>query len=282
MKVVSYSLGGTPAYGVVRGDGVVTVSHKLGKQYPSLGAILRAGALHRIATAAAGEAPDLKVKDLAFLPVVWDPEKVLLVGLNYEAHRIETGRDKTEHPSIFARFNSAQVGHNQPMLRPKVSERLDFEGELALVIGRRGRYIPRAEALDYVAGYSCYNDGSVRDWQRHTTQFTPGKNFPKTGGFGPFLVTPDEVGDVQKLNLETRLNGQVVQQTNTSDMTYTVAHCIEYISSFTELVPGDVISTGTPSGVGAARKPPLWMKAGDVVEVEIEKVGLLRNPIADE
>jgi 2-keto-4-pentenoate hydratase/2-oxohepta-3-ene-1,7-dioic acid hydratase in catechol pathway len=150
------------------------------------------------------------------------------------------------------------------------------------VIGRRGRYIPRAEALDYVAGYSCYNDGSVRDWQRHTTQFTPGKNFPKTGGFGPYLVTPDEVGDVQNLNLETRLNGHVVQRTNTADMTYTVAHCIEYISSFTELVPGDVISTGTPSGVGAARKPPLWMKAGDVVEVEIEKVGLLRNPIADE
>ena len=282
MKVASYLSGGRPAYGVVRGDGLVTVSNKLSQKYPTLCAVLKAGALHALATAAAGEAADTKIKDVTFLPVVWDPDKILLVGLNYEAHRIETGRDKTEHPSIFTRFTSAQVGHNQPIVRPKVSERLDFEGELALVIGRTGRYIPRANALDYVAGYACYNDGSVRDWQRHTTQFTPGKNFPKTGGFGPYLVTPEEVGDVQNLELETRLNGKVVQKTNTGDMTYTVAHCIEYISGFTELMPGDVISTGTPSGVGAARKPPLWMKAGDTVEVEISKVGLLSNPSADE
>ena len=168
------------------------------------------------------------------------------------------------------------------MLRPRVSTRLDFEGELAVIIGRRGRYVARADAMTLVAGYACYNDGSVRDFQRHSTQFTPGKNFPSTGGFGPWLITPDEAGDIRHGTLTTRLNGTVVQQARLDDLIFDIPALIEYCTTFTELVPGDVIVTGTPGGVGAARKPPLWLQPGDRVEVDISNVGVLRNPVAQE
>jgi 2-keto-4-pentenoate hydratase/2-oxohepta-3-ene-1,7-dioic acid hydratase in catechol pathway len=187
-----------------------------------------------------------------------------------------------EFPVIFVRFESSHVGHLEPILRPKVSQQFDYEGELAVIIGKEGRYIPADAALDYVAGYSIYNDGSVRDWQRHTHQYTPGKNFPSSGAFGPWLVTSDKIPDPAKLRLTTRLNGKVVQDSGIDDLLFDVPSLIAYCSNFTTLLPGDVIVTGTPGGVGAARKPPLWMKPGDTIEVEISEIGTLRNPVAQE
>jgi 2-keto-4-pentenoate hydratase/2-oxohepta-3-ene-1,7-dioic acid hydratase in catechol pathway len=282
MKIASYLLGGRPAYGVVTDGGLITVSKGLGSKYASLRAVLEADALEEIRAAADGQAADAKVEDVQFLPVITDPTKILCVGLNYEAHRIEAGRDKTEFPTIFVRFPTSQVGHNQPMIRTKVSDQYDYEGELAIVIGKHGRYLSEDDALSIVAGYTCFNDGSIRDWQRHTIQFTPGKNFPNSGACGPWMTTADEIPDPQDLVLETRLNGEVVQHTNTDDMTYPVREIISYCSTFTDLMPGDVIPTGTPSGVGLARTPQLWMKPGDVVEVDISKIGILRNPIEAE
>jgi 2-keto-4-pentenoate hydratase/2-oxohepta-3-ene-1,7-dioic acid hydratase in catechol pathway len=226
--------------------------------------------------------PDFRLADIELLPPIPDPQKIICIGLNYRSHILETGREAPAKPVVFTRFANSQIGHGQPMIRPNVSEQLDFEGELAVVIGKRGRHVKRENALDHVIGYSCYNDGSVRDWQRHTHQFAPGKNFVATGGFGPWIVTTDEAGDVTKATLVTRLNGREVQRTTIDDLLFDVSSIIEYCSTFTELSPGDVIATGTTGGVGAARKPPLWMKPGDVVEVEISCVGVLRNVIEQE
>ena len=281
MKIASYLQSGNPAFGVVSDDGLITVNKALGNKYSDLRAVLEADSLDEIRAAADGESVDAGF-DVEFLPPILDPGKILCVGLNYEAHRIEAGRDKTQYPTIFVRFPSSQVGHNQPMIRPKISERYDYEGELAIVIGRHGRYLSEDDALSIVAGYTCFNDGSVRDWQRHTIQFTPGKNFPRSGACGPWMATADEIPDPQQLVLETRLNGEVVQHTDTDDMTYSVRRIISYCSTFTDLMPGDVIATGTPSGVALARTPPLWMKPGDVIEVDISKIGVLRNPIEAE
>ena len=261
--------------GIVADDGVV-----------DLGAGLRGlkwalGELGELADVARRK-PDWRLDELQLLPVIPDPDKILCVGLNYGAHVQETGNQPPSKPLIFVRFANSQVAHLQPLLRPRVSTRLDFEGELAVIIGRRGRHVARADAMSLVAGYACYNDGSVRDFQWHSTQFTPGKNFPSTGGFGPWLITQDEVGDIRRGTLTTRLNGTIVQQARLDDLIFDIPALIEYCSTFTELVPGDVIVTGTPGGVGAARKPPLWLQPGDVVEVDISSVGVLRNPVAQE
>ncbi|MCW5752508.1 MAG: fumarylacetoacetate hydrolase family protein, partial [Alphaproteobacteria bacterium] len=244
--------------------------------------VLEAGALHEVADAAKGAKPDRRLADLTLLPPVTDPAKIICVGVNYDEHRKETGRDPSAHPVLFTRWADTQVGHGQAMVKPRNSERFDYEGELAVIIGRECRHAGAADALTFIAGYSCYHDGSVRDWQRHTHQFTPGKNFPATGGFGPWMVTADEVPDPQKLHLTTRLNGQVVQDTPTDLMIFDVRSLIVYISAFTTLRPGDVIITGTPGGVGDKRNPPLYMKGGDVAEVEIRGIGILRNPIVNE
>lgn len=279
MKFASFSHFGRRSWGVVEGDIIADI----GTQGPATLklALGQPKALDAIKAAIPG-APRIAVKDVTLDPVLPNPDKILCVGLNYENHRKETGRDVVEHPTIFARFANSQIGHNAPILRPKCSSHLDFEGELAVVIGTAGRHIAKDKAFDHIAGYACYNDGSVRDWQRHTIQFTPGKNFMDTGAFGPFLVTPDEVGPLAELKLQTRLNGQVVQDTRIGDMIFDIPTIIAYCSTFTRLEIGDVIVTGTPGGVGAKRTPPLWMKPGDVVEVEIDRVGLLRNPIIDE
>jgi 2-keto-4-pentenoate hydratase/2-oxohepta-3-ene-1,7-dioic acid hydratase in catechol pathway len=216
------------------------------------------------------------------LPPIPEPDKILCVGINYVAHRDETGRSESAYPTLFTRFANTQVGHGQPLIRPLVSTEFDFEAELAVVIGKRGRHIPRENALSLVAGYSCYQDATLRDWQRHTSQFTPGKNFIATGGFGPWLLTADEVPDPSKLTVIGRLNGQEMQRSGTDLLIFDVPELIAYITAFTELVPGDVISTGTPGGVGSKRKPPVWMKAGDIFEVEVTGVGTLRNPVQDE
>jgi 2-keto-4-pentenoate hydratase/2-oxohepta-3-ene-1,7-dioic acid hydratase in catechol pathway len=277
MKLISYTHAGKPGFGIVTGQGIVALGARTGQ--PSLKHLLdRVDSLR----AYANEAPDLRLDEITYAPPIPNPDKILCIGINYQKHMEETGRERPKKPMIFTRFANTQVGNGQPMIRPRVSEQLDFEGELAFVIGRKGRHISEADALSHVAGYACYNDGSVRDWQFHTAQYTPGKNFVGTGGFGPWLVTPDEVPGIARATLTTRLNGREVQRTSTDDLFFKVPALIAYISDFTELVPGDVVVTGTPSGVGAFRKPPLWMKPGDVVEVEIEGIGVLRNPVAAE
>ena len=277
MKLISFLRpnDNRPSCGIVVGDGVVD----LGAGLRGLKRVL--GELDDLVGMAARK-PDWRLAELRLLPVIPDPDKILCVGLNYGAHIKETGNEPPPKPLIFTRFASSQVAHLQPMLRPRVSTRLDFEGELAVIVGHRGRYVSRADAMALVAGFACYNDGSVRDFQRHSTQFTPGKNFPATGGFGPWLITRDEVGDIRNGTLTTRLNGTVVQQARLDDLIFDIPTLIEYCSTFTELVPGDVIVTGTPGGVGAARKPPLWLQPGDVVEVDISNVGVLRNPVMQE
>jgi 2-keto-4-pentenoate hydratase/2-oxohepta-3-ene-1,7-dioic acid hydratase in catechol pathway len=281
MKFASFTVDTTPSWGLVEGDEIVDLGAALRDRFPDLKSAIAADALQE-ATAAASRAKRLPLSAVAFLPVIPNPDKILCIGLNYETHRKETGRSEVENPTVFGRFANSQTGHLTDIIRPRVSTDLDFEGELAIVIGKPGRYIPRSEAWQHIAGYACYNEGSVRDFQRHTHQFTPGKNFPATGAFGPWLVTPDEIDDLGPLRLQTRLNGEVVQDAMISQMIFDIPRQIEYCSSFTRLEPGDVIATGTPGGVGARRTPPLWMKPGDVVEVEIDRIGLLRNGIADE
>ncbi len=281
MKIASYILAGQPTWGVIEGDKAIHVGKVLNASHPDLKSLIAADALDTI-EAAILSAERSPLSELTWLPVVPNPDKILCVGLNYEKHRKETGRVEVKHPTIFGRFANTQTAHLADIVRPRVSTDLDFEGELAIVIGKTGRYIKPEDAFDHIAGYSCYNDASVRDWQYHTHQFTPGKNFPGTGAFGPWMVTPDELGDLAELRITTRLNGQVVQDALFGEMIFDVPTVIAYCSSFTVLEPGDVILTGTPGGVGVKRTPPLWMRPGDTVEVEIERLGILRNGIADE
>jgi acylpyruvate hydrolase len=238
------------------------------------------------ALTAAGQAmSSAAVVDLAaveYVPPLSNPEKIICVGLNYRDHSAESGFKQPDFPTLFGRFNSSLIGHGAPLLRPPQSEQFDYEGELVAVIGKAARDVSEADALNHVMGYSIFNDGSLRDYQFKAPQWTPGKNFDDTGAFGPWLVTADELpAGCEGLKLETRLNGQVVQSASTSDMVFPVAKLVSIISSFLTLKPGDVIVTGTPSGVGMARKPQLWMKPGDVCEVEIEKIGVLSNPVRD-
>ena len=276
MKLASFQgYDSRPAWGKVDGDTVIDFS----EHAPSLRAYLADPARPDSGTLSG---PASALSAVRLLPVVPDAGKILCVGHNYESHRAETGRAKVSYPSIFLRFADTLIGAEAPIVRPTESTDLDFEGELAVVIGRGGRRIDPMHALDHVAGYSCFNDASVRDWQWHTTQFAPGKNFPATGAFGPWLVTADEVPDPSALSVTTRLNGTVVQDQPTADMIFDIPTVIAYISTFTTLNPGDVICTGTPGGVGAKRQPPLWMKPGDVVEVDIPTIGLLRNSVGAE
>ncbi len=281
MKLASYRLAGKPTWGIIDGDHAIHVGATLAAAYPDLKSVLAAGALDE-AAAAINASDRSPLAEMVWLPVIPNPDKILCVGLNYENHRKETGRAEVKHPTIFARFANSQTAHLADIVQPRVSVNLDFEGELALIIGKPGRYVERGNAFEYIAGYSCYNDGSIRDWQAHTHQYTPGKNFPGTGAFGPWMVTPDEVGDTAGLRISTRLNGETVQDAHLGDMIFDISTLIEYCSSFNQLEAGDVIITGTPGGVGIKRTPPLWMTPGDTVEVEIERVGTLHNSIRAE
>jgi 2-keto-4-pentenoate hydratase/2-oxohepta-3-ene-1,7-dioic acid hydratase in catechol pathway len=227
-------------------------------------------------------APDTALSQVTLLPPITDPEKIICAGRNYRAHAAEAGGAPPENPSVFLRLVNTLVAHNQPMVRPRISGDFDYEGELALVIGKPGRHIAKQDALSHVCGYACFNDGSIRDIQfKHS--IAAGKNFHATGGFGPWIVTADEIPDPTRLHLVTRLNGREVQHTGIDDLIFDIPTLISYCSDWTPLVAGDVIATGTPEGVGFARKPPLWMKPGDVVEVEIDGgIGTLRNPIVAE
>ncbi|WP_140920509.1 fumarylacetoacetate hydrolase family protein [Limnobaculum xujianqingii] len=282
MKLASYLLDGYTSYGAVIGDRIVDLGSRLGGKYYDLHELIKADALNEAREIVKQHWADLDCNGVTFLPVIVNPGKIFCVGLNYEAHRVETRRDETNHPTIFLRLASSQQGHMQPLLLPPESTQLDYEGEIALIIGKGGRRIPVEQAMEHIAGYACYNDGSVRDWQFHTTQWAPGKNFDKTGAFGPWMVTSDEIEPGSVMTLITRLNGQEVQRTSTDLLTRGFAELIAYISTFATLEPGDVIITGTPGGIGSKRVPPLFMKDGDVVEVEVDKIGILRNPVVAE
>ncbi len=280
MKLASYLSYGVATFGVVTGDGVVTLGGKLKGGYKTLTDAIAAGALDEIRKVAKGARADQKLSEVRFLPVISNPSKILCAGINYRAHAAETGRELPTQPSMFIRFADTLVSHEGEMIRPKNSTHFDFEGELAIVIGRGGRRIKPDRALTHVAGYTCFIDGSVRDYQKFSV--TSGKNFPGTGPLGPWIVTADEIPDPTKLTLETKLNGQQMQRSGTDQMIYSVPQIISFCSDFTYLHAGDIIATGTPEGVGSRRNPPVWMKAGDVLEVDISSIGTLRVRIADE
>ena len=279
MKFLSYSFQNQASWGLATDTGVVSL---FSAQTPTLRSALVAGVLEKLGASAQGQADTCTLAQIQYLPVITDPGKIICIGHNYEEHRVETERDKTENPTVFLRVADSQTGHLQPLLMPPESDHFDYEGEIAVVIGQGGRRIARDQAWKHVAGYSAYNDGSVRDWQRHTTQFTPGKNFVGTGAFGPVLVTRGEIADGEELSLTTRLNGQVMQHATTAMLIFPIPRLIEYVSTFTTLAPGDVIVSGTPGGVGARRKPPVWMKEGDLVEIEVSKIGVLSNRVEKE
>ena len=278
MKLASYTSNGQIGFGVVVDGGLVECSGVV----QSLKQALAAGALDEIRAIGDGAEAGLAIDDVTLLPPIVSPGKVFCIGVNYRKHVLEMGRDLPDHPWVFTRSADSFVGHGDNMLRPAVSEQFDFEGELAVIIGKRAHRVDAASALDHVAGYCCLNDGSIRDFQRHSGQFTAGKNFWRSGAMGPWLVTADEVGDPAALQLETRLNGEVMQAAPTSDLIFDIPTLIEYCSSFARLEPGDVIATGTPGGVGAARKPPVWLRDGDTIEVSISGIGTLTNKVIDE
>jgi 2-keto-4-pentenoate hydratase/2-oxohepta-3-ene-1,7-dioic acid hydratase in catechol pathway len=277
MKLLSFAAGGKTWFGAQSGDGVVTLNDKVGAA--DLRAALGAGKMEAMRKAASGQ-PDRKLADITFLPVIPDPNKILCAGVNYRAHAAEVNRELPKQPSMFVRFTDTLVGHEGEMIRPRVSDNFDFEGELTVVIGKGGRRIKAEHALDHVAGYTCFVDGSVRDYQKFSV--TSGKNFPGTGPLGPWLVTTDEIPDPGKLTLTTWLNRNEVQHSGTDQLIYSIPQIIAFCSDFTALSAGDIIATGTPEGVGHGRKPPLWMKAGDMLEVEITGIGTLRTHIVDE
>lgn len=280
MRVASYLADGEPAFGVVSGDGVITMNGRLGGRFATLREAIAAGALGEMRSLAQGAAPDRDLAGLQYLPVIPRPGKILCVGLNYGSHAAEQGGPVADKPNIFTRFVDTLGAHDGEMLRPKASIQFDFEGELVVVMGRGGRAIEASRALDYVAGYACGCDGSVRDFIK--TSLVTGKNFPASGPVGPWMVTADEIPDPSALTLETRLNGAQMQHSGTDQMLHDVPSLIAYCSNFTPLGPGDLLFTGTPDGIGAKRTPPVWMKSGDVLEVEISKIGTLRTRIVDE
>ncbi len=280
MRLVSFRHAGAHKFGAAVDGGIVDLSARTGGRWPSLRAAIAAKALGELAATAKGVAPDVTFDDVELLPTIPDPEKILCVGLNYASHVGEVGRELPTVPSVFSRLHNTLVGHGGSIVRPRASIAFDFEGELAVVIGERCRHVPRAGALSVIAGYTCFFDGSVRDFQKQSV--TAGKNFPATGPLGPWMVTADVIADPQRLELTTRLNGNVVQQDTTDHMIFDVATIIEYLSTVTWLEPGDIVATGTPDGVGAGRTPPLWMKTGDKVEVEISGIGTLGVDVVDE
>jgi len=276
MKLMSFRRpDGQASWGVARADGVVDCR--------GIAPSLRYGLAHMDRLREAAATPATYGYDrIVYDPVVPDADKLLCVGLNYATHVAEGGREPPKQPMIFVRFNNSVVGHQRNLVRPRVSDKFDFEGELVVIIGKTCRHVAKADWQSVVAGYTCFNDGSIRDWQRHTSQFAPGKNFFHSGAFGPYMITPDEVGDITQKELITRLNGEVMQHAPISDLLFDIPTLIHYCSTFTQLEPGDAIVTGTTGGVGFARTPPVWMKPGDTIEIEVTGVGRLVNGIVDE
>lgn len=282
MKLISFLNQDLPSYGAVVGDRVLDLTPLFGAQAPDLKTLIAKNLLGEAVQAQRTHRATLEFSALTLLPVIPNPRQIFCIGLNYGDHVLETGRQVTEKPVIFLRLPDSQVAHGQDIVRPAESHRLDYEAEIAVIIGQGGRRIREEDAWNHIAGYSCYNDGSVRDWQVATSQWTPGKNFYKTGGFGPWMVTSDEIAPGQVMHLQTVLNGQVLQDSTTDKMIHNIPRQIAYISTFTPLSPGDVIVTGTPGGVGNKREPQIFMKPGDVCEIVVDAIGTLRNGIRDE
>jgi 2-keto-4-pentenoate hydratase/2-oxohepta-3-ene-1,7-dioic acid hydratase in catechol pathway len=285
MRLASYNIRGRSTFGRVVGEGVVDLRARFSPRFTSLLDVLRAHALPEIVTATEGVRPDFALAEAELLPPIGAPEKILCVGVNYANRNAEfrDGSEEPKHPSLFMRTPGSFVGHAHAVLRPKESAQFDYEGEIALVIGREGRRIPRERALEHVAGLTLCNEGSVRDWMRHGKfNVTQGKNFDASGSMGPWLVTADEIDVAAPLRLTTRVNGETRQDDTTANLIFSFADLIAYISTFTTLKPGDVIVTGTPTGSGARLDPPRWLVPGDVVEVEVAEIGLLRNTVAEE
>ena len=283
MRFVSFKTNAAMGLGVLVGKDWHGLSATDANYPGTLLSLIEAGP---VALANAGElltkAPVIDLTKVTLLPPISNPEKIVCIGLNYKDHSAESGFKQPDFPTIFGRFNSSLIAHDAPILRPEVSVQLDYEGELVAVVGKTAFEVSEADALDYVVGYSIFNDSSIRDYQFKAPQWTPGKNFDDSGAFGPWFVTADELPKgCEGLRLQTRLNGQVVQDASITDMVFSVAKLVAILSSFMTLKPGDIIVTGTPSGVGLARKPQLFMKHGDICEVEIEKIGILSNPVRD-
>lgn len=282
MKLVSYQQADKASFGALVGDRLVDLGQLYGPRAPDLKSFLAHDLLVDAAHKVANAKTSLRLDSVRLLPVIPNPGNIFCIGLNYGEHIRETHREVTEKPLVFLRAASSQLAHGEDFVRPRVSERLDYEGEIAVVIGKGGRHIAEADAWTHIAGYTCYNDASVRDWQFHTSQWGPGKNFWKTGAFGPWLVTADEIAPDQTMTLVTRLNGQELQRASTTMMVHSIPRQIAYISTFLPLETGDVIVTGTPGGIGSKRNPPIFMKPGDVCEVEVDAIGTLRNGVRDE
>lgn len=283
MKYLSFEAGGRATYGASTGEGVVDLGARFGAELPALRDLIAAGFPAGVVSAAAGPA-DFSLEEITFLPPIADPVHIWCLALNYVEHHTEVqdaGRvqDLPKVPAVFARARDSLTGHKQPLRHPGVSDQFDYEGELAVVIGSQGFQITQDRAWDHIAGYTVMNEGSVRDWQFHTRQITPGKNFYHSGSIGPWIVPRDEVGDVDGLRITTTVNGQVMQDDVAGSMVHKIPRFIEYVSSIAPLYPGDILATGTPSGVGFSRRPPVYMRVGDTCEIAIDRVGVLRNSV---
>ena len=283
MKLATVRSGSNVVPGVIDGDRFSDISNTFADLIEVMGLAMTEDGRNEIARAT-DEASTLALSDVEFMPPILSPRRILCVGINYHAHVAESDRvvDAPEHPMIFTRFPSSLVGHGQAIERPLLSTSFDYEGELAIVIGRSTRYAERADALGTIAGYSCLMDGTLRDYQRHTSQFTPGKNFERSGSWGPWIVTADEVGDPYDLTLTTTLDGEQMQSASTTQLIFDIEAIVSYCSTFTTLEPGDVIATGTPGGVGYAQDPPRWLTPGAEISVSVPGVGTLTNPVVDE
>lgn len=282
MRIVSFIApdGERPHFGAVIDGGVIDLSVRM-PHHRSFARLIEHG-LDEAARVATGAIADYRPDELNLLPASPSPAKIICAAVNYADHRKEMQRDPTEKPMLFLRTATSLAGHRQPLVKSPLSDQFDYEGELAVIIGRRCRHVPREQALDVVAGYACFNDGTMRDWQRHTSQFTPGKNFDRSGSLGPWMLTRDAFGDYRRQSLITRLNGTEVQRTTVDLMLFDIETLIAYVTAFTTLEPGDVIATGTCGGVGVKRTPPLFMQPGDSIEVEVTGLGTLSNQVVAE
>ena len=284
-RFASFSSNGTPIYGLMKGDGIVDLSRRHGATWPTLREVVTADALPRLTDEAAGLPADFSLDEITYEIPIPAPEKIICVGVNYPDRNEEykDGQAAPGNPSLFVRFPRSFVGHGQPLVRPPESPKLDYEGEVVIVIGKGGRRIAERDALGHIAALSLCNEGTIRDWVRHAKfNVTQGKNFDRTGSIGPWLVPFTDEAQIADIELTTRVNGEVRQRDRTGRMIFSFRKIIAYISTFTTLVPGDVIVTGTPTGAGARFDPPIWLKPGDIIEVEAEGIGLLRNGVVDE
>jgi 2-keto-4-pentenoate hydratase/2-oxohepta-3-ene-1,7-dioic acid hydratase in catechol pathway len=282
VKLASYRKGGKDSYGAVVGEGIVDLGGRVGGKYPTLKDAIAGGALDELRKAVEGANPDVKLGEVELRLPITAPDKIFCIGRNYPAYHEIQQTTIPKWPSVFPRYLSSFAASNEAIIKPKVSDQLDWEGELAIVMGRRGRHIPEASWRDYVAGYTILNEGSVRDWQSKGTQNCPGKNFYRSGAIGPWLVTRDEIADPMRLALRTRLNGETMQDGLVGDMIFGIDYVIAHVTKFTWIEPGDVITMGSPGGTIISRKTGKWMKPGDTVELEIESIGTLRNPVEAE